>query len=155
LSDRQVRIHLGPSEDREGVPVETLARRSVLAADVGRLAAQLDHARVIPLRKVIEGRDATFVETFSGVQEFATLDLTRTDNNRSFRPVATLFVATPTMLRYLGVDPSTIDPASDFLVYRGVAVNNLVIPSSKFGRHSRRRTSSGLRPHDASSARST
>ena len=134
LSDRQVRIHLGPSEDREGVPVDTLSRRRSLGADVRRVAAQLDDARVIPLSKVIEGREATFIETFSGVREFMTLDLTRTADNRSFRPVATLFVATPTVLRYIGIDPATIDPASDFLVYSGVAVDNLVIPSFKFGK---------------------
>jgi putative ABC transport system permease protein len=134
LSGRQVRIHLGPSEDREGVPVEALSRREALAAHVRQLAAQLDDARVIPLGKVIEGRNATFVETFSGIREFATLDLTRTDDNRSFRPAAKLFVATPTVLRYLGVDPATVDSASDFLVYPGVAVDELVIPSFRFGK---------------------
>jgi putative ABC transport system permease protein len=147
LSNRQVRVHLGPSEDREGVPVDALSHSKALAAHVGELARALDHARVVPLTKVVESRRATMIETYSGVQEFVTLDLTRTVDKRSFRPAAKLFVATPTVLRYLGIDPTTIDPASDFLIQRGTAVDDLVIPSIEFGKTFVPRNIQPITPH--------
>jgi hypothetical protein len=40
-----------------------------------------------------------------------------------------LYVATPAVLRYLGIDPKTIDLGVDFLLDRSVAANELTIPS--------------------------
>jgi putative ABC transport system permease protein len=45
-----------------------------------------------------------------------------------FQSQSELYVATPAMLRYLGVDPATVDPATDFLVDRSVQTDDLVIP---------------------------
>jgi putative ABC transport system permease protein len=56
------------------------------------------------------------------------LDLTRRSGNM-YRPVAQLYVATPAVLSYLGVDPATIDRGTDFLVDRSARTNGLVIPS--------------------------
>src|SRR5262249_16688892 len=47
----------------------------------------------------------------------------------NYRPVRELFVATPAMLRYLGMDPASIDPGTNFLVPAGVATNKLIGPS--------------------------
>jgi putative ABC transport system permease protein len=124
-----------------------LSRRATLTAHVRELAATLDDATVVPLEKAIERRNATWVEAYSGVKEFMTLDLARSDGDRSFRPAATLFVATPTVLRYLGIDPESIDPASDFLVQSGVALDNLVIPSITFGKTFRPTKVQRIAPH--------
>jgi putative ABC transport system permease protein len=40
-----------------------------------------------------------------------------------------LFVATPAVLRYLGIDLASIDPSADFLADRSLSTNGLVIPS--------------------------
>src|SRR5262249_16301523 len=66
LTERQIRVHLGPSENREGVPVDVLSRQATLAANVRRLAAQLDHTTVIPLRMTVERLSNTWVDQFSG-----------------------------------------------------------------------------------------
>jgi putative ABC transport system permease protein len=47
-----------------------------------------------------------------------------------------LYVATPAVLRYLGIDPSTIDADVDVLIDRSVRTNGLVIPSLKSRRGS-------------------
>jgi signal transduction histidine kinase len=60
----------------------------------------------------------------------ATIELTRRIDNRYWRPESPLFVATPAVLRYAGIDPATVDPGSDFLADRSVATNELVIPPS-------------------------
>src|SRR5262249_46487354 len=129
-TERQIRVHLGPSENREGVPVDVLSRQATLAANVRRLAAQLDHATVIPLRMTVERLSNTWVDQFSGTQMFATVDLTTTKDQKSFEHAAWLFVATPTLLKYLGIDPATVRPSTDFLVYPGVPIRELVMPSS-------------------------
>jgi putative ABC transport system permease protein len=129
LSERQIRVHLGPPEDREGIPVETLARHETLAARVRQLAGQLDQATVIPLDKVVERRNDAFVNTFTGIRQFGTRDLARTTDGRLFRQESSLFVATPALLRYLGIDPRTVDATTDFLAYPSVPVDELVIPS--------------------------
>jgi putative ABC transport system permease protein len=47
----------------------------------------------------------------------------------SYRPAAQLYVATPAVLRYLGIDPATIKPGTDFLADRSARINDLAIPS--------------------------
>jgi putative ABC transport system permease protein len=129
LSDRQIRVHLGPHEDREATPVDALARRQLLDAGVRRLAAELDDATVVPLRKAMQpGAPPNVVDDTPVV---ATVDLTRRKGRHpriSYLVEGWLFVATPPVLRYLGIDPSTVDPGADFLAYRGVPTDELVIP---------------------------
>jgi putative ABC transport system permease protein len=48
-----------------------------------------------------------------------------------YRPEAQLYVATPAVLRYIGVNPAAIDPRTDFLADRSVPTDELVIPSLK------------------------
>jgi putative ABC transport system permease protein len=42
-----------------------------------------------------------------------------------------LYVATPALLRYLGIDPTTIAPGTDFLVDRSVKTDDLIIPDMR------------------------
>jgi putative ABC transport system permease protein len=131
LSDRQVRIYLGPSEDRHVTPVDAPAQLDRLAASARRVAAQLDRATLIPLRKATEpGAPAG---TVGNTRFLPTVELTTSfrspEGGKNYRSDAQLYVATPAVLEYLGIDPATIDPGTDFLVDRSVTAKDLVIPS--------------------------
>ena len=133
LSDRQIRLYLGPSEDRTLTPVDAPGQLDRLAAGARRVAAPLDGATVIPLRKATEpgalpgrfpGGDTQFIHA---------IELTRTfmspEGGKNYRSQTQLYVATPAVLEYLGIDPATIDPGTDYLVDRSVTAKDLVIPS--------------------------
>ena len=71
----------------------------------------------------------------------------------AYRAESQLYVATPAVLRYLGIDPATVDPSTDFLVDRSVPTDELVIPSmSRAARSSPSRTSRGSRSAGTCSA---
>ena len=40
-----------------------------------------------------------------------------------------LYIATPAVLRYLGIDPASVDPSTDFLVDRSLQTDELVTPT--------------------------
>ena len=112
LSDRQIRVYLGPPEARELTPVDALAQLDRLGSSVRQLAAQLDDAAVIPLRKAMQPQaDRTFI---GNTEVFLPLELTRRfdspSGRKQYQSQSELYVATPAMLRYLGVDPTSIDP---------------------------------------------
>jgi putative ABC transport system permease protein len=124
LSDRQVRVYLGSGDARELTPLEAPARLPRLAAGVRQLTAQLDQATVIPLRKALQpGAPPSLV---GDTRFFSSVDLTRRFG-RMYRPEGQLYVATPAVLRYLGIDPDTIDQATDFLVDRSVRTDGLFL----------------------------
>jgi putative ABC transport system permease protein len=58
-----------------------------------------------------------------------TKSFTSPEGGKSYRAQSEAFVATPAALEYLGIDPATIDPRTDFLVDRSVTAKDLVIPS--------------------------
>ena len=58
-----------------------------------------------------------------------TKSFTSPEGRKSYRAQSQLYVATPAVLDYLGIDPATIDPGTDFLVDRSVTAEGLVIPS--------------------------
>jgi putative ABC transport system permease protein len=126
LSDRQIRVYLGPGDARELTPVEAPAQLDALSTRVGQLASQLDRATVIPLRQAYEP-GGTF-PVIDGTQVFPTIDLAR-QIKRSFQPESQLYVASPAVLRYLGIDPATIAPGTDFLADPRVPTDELVIPT--------------------------
>ena len=129
LSDRQVRVYLGPRDGRELTPVDAPGRLGRLTASVGQLAGALDHATVTPLQSVFRPGTAPFV--VGDTRVFEPVLLARR-SGRSYRG-SWLYVATPAVLRYLGIDPATIDPAADFLVDRSVGTRGLVIPGATPG----------------------
>jgi len=126
LSDRQIRVHIGPPEAREAIPAEALRPLDRPAARVGQIAAQLDAAAVIPLHKVIQPGVSAFL--VAGTRVLPAVDPARKLPGPLYTPDAQLFVATPAVLRYLGVDPATVDPGTDFLADRSVPTRRLVIP---------------------------
>jgi putative ABC transport system permease protein len=130
LSDRQIRLYLGPSEDRTLTPVDAPAQLDRLDAGARRVAALLDGATVIPLRKATQpGAPPMMV---GNTRFLPTVELTksfRSEGGKSYRTQSEALVATPAVLEYLGIDPATIDPGTDFLVDRSVTAKDLVIPS--------------------------
>jgi putative ABC transport system permease protein len=124
LSDRQVRVYLGSGDARELTPLEAPARLPRLAAGVRQLTAQLDQATVVPLRKPVQAGAPPLL--VGDTRFFSSVDLTRRFG-RMYRPEGQLYVATPPVLRYLGVDPDTIDQATDFLVDRSVRTDGLFL----------------------------
>ena len=75
LSDRQMRVYLGPPDARELTPTDAPAQLERLTARVRRLAAQLDAETVIPLRKAVQPGAAAFV--LGNTRVFATVELAR------------------------------------------------------------------------------
>jgi putative ABC transport system permease protein len=131
LSDRQIRVYLGPADARELTPTDATAQLEALAARVRRIAAQLDAATVIPLRTVVQPGVAPLV--IHGTRVFVSVNLVPpfnpaegTKNSDSRSP---LYVATPAVLRYLGIDPGTVAARTDFLADRSIRTDGLVIPS--------------------------
>ena len=131
LSDRQIRLYLGPSEDRTLTPVDAPAQLDRLAAGARRVAAQLDGATVVTLGKATEPGAPPM--TIGTTRFLPTVELTKSftspEGRKSYRAQSQLYVATPAVLDYLGIDPATIDPGTDFLVDRSVTAEGLVIPS--------------------------
>src|SRR5262245_53362151 len=132
LSNRQVRVYLGRPHTREVIPADAAAHITRLSNTVRQIAARLGGADVLPLRKAYQPGEPTFDDPVAGYRVRPTIELTRKSRVRggtNYRPAAELFVATPAVLRYLGIDPATIDPDTDFLAPAGVPTNQLVIPS--------------------------
>jgi putative ABC transport system permease protein len=127
LSDRQIRVYLGSGDARALTPVEAPAQLPRLAASVRQLAARLDQATMIPLRQATQPGALPLLE--GDTRFFPSIDLTRRVGAAGHRPEGELFVATPAVLRYLGIDPATIDRGTDFLVDRSVRTDELVMPS--------------------------
>jgi putative ABC transport system permease protein len=129
LSDRQVRVYLGPKDGRELTPVDAPARLGRLTASVREVAGALDDATVIPLHSVFRPDAAPFV--VGDTRVFDSVILARRIG-REYHGDSRLYVATPAVLRYLGIDPATIDPAADFLLDRSVRTRGLVVPGETF-----------------------
>jgi putative ABC transport system permease protein len=130
LSDRQIRIFLGPPDARELTPVDAPTRLGRLAAAVDGLAAKLDGATTTPLAKAVTPGGAPGI--IEGTRVFHTVELTRRfddpEGRRAYRSESQLYVATPPVLDYLGIDPATIAPGADFLVDRRVDTDGLLVP---------------------------
>jgi putative ABC transport system permease protein len=85
---------------------------------------------VIALQGVSRPGAAPFV--VGDTQVFDPVHLARR-SGRSYRADSQLYVASPAVLRYLGIEPATIDPAADFLVDRSVRTRGFVIPAETLG----------------------
>jgi putative ABC transport system permease protein len=119
-------VYTGPVKDGGAVPIQTLAELDRMAVSVRRLAADLDGADVIPLRSALQ--PGVKSRGFEGVRVRFTVGLRRQVGTRSFSPGGSLYVATPALLRHLGIDPATIGPSTDFLADPSVPTGELVIP---------------------------
>jgi putative ABC transport system permease protein len=127
LSDRQLRVYLGPPSARAETPVKAAGQIGALGARVRTLAGRLHGASVIPLAKATQpGEPASVID---GTSVLPATEVTTKHGAQSYRLSGQLLVATPAVLRYLGVDPRTIDRRTDFLAAAGTPTRNFVIPS--------------------------
>jgi putative ABC transport system permease protein len=128
LSDRQIRVYTGPTSDPELIPLplRTPAQLARSAARVRQLAAGLDQATVIPLRKALQPGDPPIV-TFEGERALVAVGLAKQIGERSWTRGSGVYVATPALLEHLGVDAATIDPSADFLADPTVPTDELDI----------------------------
>jgi putative ABC transport system permease protein len=128
LSDRQIRVYTGPTRDPEliSLPLQTPSQLARSAARVRQIAAGLDQAAVIPLRKAIQPGDPPIV-TFEGDRALVAVGFAKQDTPESWTTGSGLYVATPSLLRYLGIDPATVDPSADFLADPTVPIHEFVI----------------------------
>jgi putative ABC transport system permease protein len=146
LSTRQIRVHTGPTADTDIVAVLTVAELERMAVGVRRLAAELGDAAVIPLHKARQPSEQP--GTVDGVRVYYTQGLFRKiddpDSERWSTRARTcasetncwilesrLYVATSALLRYIGINPASVDPSTDFLADASVDTGGLVVPVAK------------------------
>jgi putative ABC transport system permease protein len=148
LSNRQIRVYTGATPDPESVAIQPVAELERMAGRVRQLAAGLDDAVVIPLRNVPMPGERASVDD-SGIRVLLTQTLRRKiDDPQSKRwsgmarlclgpragcyvTESRLYVATPALLRYIGIDPASVDPSTDFLADRSVPTDELVTVSTR------------------------
>jgi putative ABC transport system permease protein len=148
LSTRQIRVYTGATPGPEIIAIQPPAELERQAAGVRQLAAGLDDAAVIPLRSVPLPGEQSFVDD-SGVRVLPAEALTRKiddpESNRwsggamlclgpragCYVTESRLYVATPALLRYLGIDPAAVDPSTDFLADRSLQTDELVTVSTR------------------------
>jgi putative ABC transport system permease protein len=128
LSDRQIRVYTGPTREPELIPLplQTPAQLSRSAARVRQIADGLGQAAVIPLRKAFQPGERPIV-TFEGDRALIAVGLSKRTGPESWNRGSGLYVATPALLRHLGIDPATVDPSADFLADPSVPTDELVI----------------------------
>ena len=129
LSDRQIRVYTSEPGAKEAISMTALNRVDALAGSVRELAAELGGATVTPLQRILQPGTPSMFEPSLNARVLPPVEFMRKSPGPSYRPAAQLYVATPAVLRYLGIDPATVKPGTDFLVDRGTRVDGLVIPS--------------------------
>jgi putative ABC transport system permease protein len=128
LSSREIRVYTGAVKDG-AIPIQTPAELDRMAARVRQLAADLDDAAVIPLLSAFQPGEPS--QVFEGVRVRFSIALSRQVDTQFTTLEGFLYVATPALLRHLGVDPATVDPSTDFLADQSVPTDELVIPVIK------------------------
>jgi putative ABC transport system permease protein len=113
LPGNQMLIWIGQPGDNQLVPSRTPAELSALAAAVRRIAGSLDGAAVIPLAMPVNPASKPQPGGQPVVSLNAPVDQAA-GRSGVYRSVA-LYVATPPVLRLLGINPATIEPATDLL----------------------------------------
>jgi putative ABC transport system permease protein len=116
LSDRQLIVRIG-AQDHPLVPDRTPAQLSGLQTQVDTFAATLDDPRVIALDMAVDPAAApeTGVDGGEGGRPAVELGVPIGEGQfNTFR----LYVASPDVLRYYGLDPGAVDPDTDVLTAR-------------------------------------
>jgi putative ABC transport system permease protein len=143
LSDRQIRVYPGGTSDPDLIATQTPAELERAAAGVRRMAAGLRDAAVTPLHNAYQPGVRSVPD--DGERVLFTQALSRKIKDPESRPwsgraitclgpagcylwESRLYVATPALLRYLGVEPAAVDPGTDFLADRSIPTDELVIP---------------------------
>ena len=125
LPDTQILVWIGQPEGGSGsdgpvVPARTPSQLGVLDAAVHQIAGPLQHASVIALDMPVNPADKPQPGSQGGQPVAglgAPLNPAAGGRGGSYSAIP-LFVATPAVLRYLGISPATITPATSFLTVR-------------------------------------
>ena len=143
LSDRQIRVYTGATRDPELIPLplQTPAQLARGAARVRQIASGLGQASVVPLRKAYQSGERPIV-TFEGDRALVAVRFSKQTEPKSWTQGSGLYVATPAVLRYLGIDPATVDPSADFLADATVPTDEFVLLDVRAGSRGRPRESS-------------
>jgi putative ABC transport system permease protein len=125
LPDTQILVWIGQPGGGNGpdgpvVPVRTPAQLGVLAAAVHQIAGTLPHPEVFALDMPVNPADKPQPggQGSQAGRPVATLGAPQNpaaSGRAATYSVLPLYVATPAVLRYLGISPATITPATDFL----------------------------------------
>ena len=128
LPDTQIAVWIGQPEGGGGpdgpvVPLRTPAKLGVLAAAVHQIAGPLHHPEVIALDMPVNRADKPQPGGQGSPAGQPVAELGAPQNPAAAGRGGTyssipLHVATPAVLRYLGISPATISPATDFLTAR-------------------------------------
>jgi putative ABC transport system permease protein len=134
-------VYSGATYAPELVAIQTPAELERMAGRVRELAASLDKTAVIPLHNAYQpgvrpmARDG-IRERFTGVlsrkiddpesKRWSRRGMTCFGPAGCYVMESRLYVATPALLRYVGIDPATVDPSTDFLADRSVPTDELV-----------------------------
>ncbi len=89
---------------------------------------------MIPLTKPIQPGEPPLA-TFEGERAIVAVGLARKVSEKSFTLGSGLYVATPSLLRHVGVDPAAVDPTADFLADATVPTDELLILSMRDRKH--------------------
>ena len=132
-------MYTSPRADPDFIAIQTPAELDRLAARARQLAARFGDAAVVPLQTPYSPRQRSGIVDGIRVQSFEALvrKIDNPDNwgGRSFTCFgpkscyiheSRLYVATPALLTYLGIDPTTVDSSIDFLVDSSVQTDKLV-----------------------------
>ena len=139
LSNRQVRVYTGATPGPEIVAIHTPGQFEQMAARVRQVAANLDNAAVIPLYNAYQpGERARPEGSMRTLRTEALVRKVADPENKSgaficapppsgcYLYESRLYIATPALLRYLGIDPAEVEPNTDFLIDKSVRADGLV-----------------------------
>ena len=128
LSDRQIRVYTGPTQEPEliSLPLQTPSQLTLQTARVRQIAAGLDRASVTPLQKAVRPGERPIL-TFEGDRAIVAVGFSKQVGPESWTRASGVYVATPALLKHLGIDPATVDPSADFLADPTVPTDTYVI----------------------------
>ena len=140
LSNRQIRVYTGATQGPEHVAIQTPGQLERMAARVRQLAADLDDATVIPLYNAYQPGERA--QPNGSLRVLRTEVLVRKVADPESFPGGSficapqpsgchiyesrLYIATPALRRYLGIDQAEVDPNTDFLIDNSVRTDELV-----------------------------
>jgi putative ABC transport system permease protein len=144
LSERQVRVYSAATPGPQAVAIRTPAEVRGMAAGVRGLSSGLADAAVIPLHNAYQPGVPPISDGGNRIRHTQALSRPIDDPDQRwsvpmtcYGPAACyaieshLYVATPALLRYVGIDPVAVDPGTDFLVDRSLQTDELVTVSEQ------------------------